>query len=67
MGLFVASHGWWGEGGKKAPLPKVCHTYPTKMKLGTVIPYLKKTQRIYEYCDTILVSENTKYRLHFST
>ena len=23
-------------------LPKICHTYPTMMKLGTVIPYLKK-------------------------
>ena len=29
-----------GGGGKKGPLPKTCHTYPTKMKLGTVIPYL---------------------------
>ena len=25
------------------PLPKICHTYPTKMKLGTAIPYLKQT------------------------
>ena len=31
-----------GGGGKKAPLPKICHTYPTMMKLGTVTPYLKK-------------------------
>ena len=23
MGLFVAAHVWWG--GKKAPLPKICH------------------------------------------
>ena len=23
-------------------LLKICHTYPTMMKLGTVIPYLKK-------------------------
>ena len=29
---------------KRPPLPKICHTYPTKMKLGTVIPYLKKIQ-----------------------
>ena len=35
-------------GGKKVSLPKICHTYPTNMKLGTVIPYLKKTQEIYE-------------------
>ena len=34
-------------GGKKAPLPKICHTYPTIMKLGTVIPYVKKIQKKY--------------------
>ena len=37
-----------GGGGKKAPLPKICHTYPTMMKLGAVIPYLNKLQKIYE-------------------
>ena len=26
---------------KKAPMPKMCHTYPTMMKLDTVMPYLK--------------------------
>ena len=35
-------------GGKKVPLPKICHTYPAKMKLGKVIPYLKKIQKMYE-------------------
>ena len=40
--------------GKKAPLPKICHTYPTMMNLGTVIPYPKKTQIIYESRDTPL-------------
>ena len=39
-GLFRAAHGW--SGGKKTPLPKICHTYPITMKLGTVIRYLKK-------------------------
>ena len=34
------------------PLPKISHTYPTIMKLGTVIPYLKKTQKIYKSRDT---------------
>ena len=29
---------------KKAPHPKMYHTYPTLMKLGTVIPCLKKIQ-----------------------
>ena len=36
----------------KSPLPKICHTNPTMMKLGTVIPYLKKIQEIYESCST---------------
>ena len=44
-----------GEGAKKTPhLPKICHTYPTMMKLGTVIPYLRKIQKIYESRDTPL-------------
>ena len=52
MGFFGAAHGW--RGGKKAPLPKICHTYPTMMKLGTVIPYLKKIEKLYESRDTPL-------------
>ena len=40
MGFFRAAHGW--------ALPKICHTYPTMMKLGSVIPYPKKVQKIYE-------------------
>ena len=32
MGFFGAAHGWGGGGS---------HTYPTIMKLGTVIPYPK--------------------------
>ena len=40
-------------GGKNAPppLPKICHRYPTMMKLGTVVPYLKKILKIYELRD----------------
>ena len=51
-GLFVAAPrlGW----PKRAPLSKTYQTYPTIMKLGTVIPYLKKTQKIYESCDAYL-------------
>ena len=41
-------------GGQKGPLPKFCHIYPTMMKLGTVIPYLKKIQKIYKSRDTPL-------------
>ena len=48
MGFFGTAHGWGGTGGcKKAPLPKICHTYPAMMKLGTVIPYLKKIKKKY--------------------
>ena len=36
-------------GSKKTPLPKICHTYPTMMKLGKVIPYSEKIQKTYEY------------------
>ena len=55
-GLFRAAHRWGQRGGatKKAPLPKICHTYPAMMKLGTVIPYLKKTQKLFESHDTPL-------------
>ena len=52
MGFFGAAHGW-GRG-KKTPLPKICHTYPTMIKLGTVIPYLKEFQKLYESHDTVL-------------
>ena len=33
-------------GGQQGHLPKTCHTYSTLKKLGTVIPYLKKVQKI---------------------
>ena len=52
MGFFGAAHEWGGA--KKAPLPKICDTYPTMMKLGTVIPYPKKIQKIHESPDTPL-------------
>ena len=48
MGLFGAAHGWRG----KAPLPKICQTYPTIMKLGTLITYLKKIKKMYKSHDT---------------
>ena len=34
------------------PLPRICRTYPTMMKLGTVISYLMKIQKIYKSRDT---------------
>ena len=42
MGFFGAAHGWREGGQKRAPLPKICPTYRTMMKLGTVIPSPKK-------------------------
>ena len=48
MDLFGAAGGWRG---KKA---KVWDAYPTMMKLGTVTPYLKEIQQIYESRDTPL-------------
>ena len=45
-GLFRGCLRMWGP--KKSPLPKIRHTYPTMMKLDTVVPYLKKIQKLYE-------------------
>ena len=48
-----------GGGEQKAPAPSLksatyIHTYSTLMKLGTVIPYLRKIQEIYKSRDTPL-------------
>ena len=51
IGFFGAAD---GGGGERSLLLKICHTYPTMMKLGAVIPYLKKIEKIYESCDTPL-------------
>ena len=34
-----------GERAKRLSLPKICHKYPTVMKLGTVIPYPKRSNK----------------------
>ena len=39
-------------GGGRPSLPKICHRYCTMMKLGKVIPYLKKIKKKYESRDT---------------
>ena len=52
MGFFGAVHGW--SGAFLPPIPKICHTYPTMIKRGTVIPYLRKIQKIYKSCHTSL-------------
>ena len=57
MGFFEADQGW-GTGVKKAPkkdaLPKICHTYPTMIKLGTVIHYLKKINKYTNHVTHLL-------------
>ena len=69
-------------GGIKRPtLSKICHTYPTMIKLGTVIPYPKRFQKIYESRDTHLdfclnqhfftgnqqIFKKYRYRMSFDT
>ena len=44
-GLFEAAHGW---GGRSPLLHKICLTYPTIMKLGTLTHYLEKIEKIYK-------------------
>ena len=53
MGFFGAVHGWEGGGGGLPPSLKSA-TYPTMMKLGTVIPYLRKIKKIYKSRDKSL-------------
>ena len=47
------------RGPKRSLLIKICHTYPTMMKLGTVIPYLKKIQKTHKSHDTPLESADS--------
>ena len=55
MGFLGAVRGWEG-GAFLAPLPKICHTYPIMMKVGRVIPYLRKVKKIYKSRDTVLLT-----------
>ena len=52
--LTIFMMGGGGGVGAKGPFPKICQTYPTMMKLGTVIPYLKKIQKVCKSCDPLL-------------
>ena len=73
-----------GGGGKKAPrLPKICRTYPTMMKLGTVIPHLRKMLKYISHVTHCISSADIsifspeiskfcyvkkyRYKLHFDT
>ena len=43
-------------GDKMPPLTKICHRYPTMMKRGTVIPYLKKIKEYMNHLTQPLIS-----------
>ena len=51
-----------GMAAKRPPYLNVTH--PIMVKLGTVIPYLKKIQKMYESCHTLLVFS---WHQHFFT
>ena len=79
MRHFGAAYRWE----EKGPLPKICRTHPTLIKLGIIIPYLKKFQKIYKLLDITLGSagisifsmkinnlcliKKYRYRFHFNT
>ena len=53
MGIFRNTHGC---GGGELPFLKICHTFPTMMKLGSVVPYLKKIQKNMNHVTHTLTS-----------
>ena len=62
MGLFGATSGFWG---KKAPqLPKICHTYPTMMKLYTVVLTQERSKKYIDHVTHHLSSADIN---HFFT
>ena len=63
--LFGAVHGWRGE---KPPLSKICYAYPAVMKLGRVLHYLKKIQKLFTSRDIPLdFTWNQKMSLKIDT
>ena len=66
MGFLGAAHGW---GGLFGPPSLKSVTHPTVMKLGTVIPYLRKILKIYKSHDTSLLTHQFFHRksVHFAT
>ena len=47
MGFYRAAHGWGEWWQKGNPLPKICWTYPTMLKLGTVNTLANEDQKRY--------------------
>ena len=67
MGFFWATHGWGGEGDtKKPPSLKICHTNPTMMKLGTVIPYLRRSKIYINHVTPTLNSANISINININ-
>ena len=57
MGGFGAAHGCGGGGGaKKFPSPKICHTYPTMMKIGTQRRFKKYIKYVTHYLSSADIS-----------
>ena len=61
-GLFGAAHGWGGA--KRTLLPKISHTYPTMMKLGsyTLPKIYPKNIWITWYTPWLLLTSAFSYR-----
>ena len=66
MGLLTDGGGW-GGGQKGPPLPKICYTFPTMMKLGTLIPYLEKIENIYKSRDTPFYWKSANFAMSRNT
>ena len=78
MGLFGAAQGW-GGGSLKRPRPKIYHTYPTMMKLGsyTFAKEDPKNMWITWHTSWVMLTsaismfslefKEYKYRFHFGT
>ena len=61
LGFFRAAHGWGAK--SHSPLPKICHTYPTMMKRGTVMPYLKKIQKIFLLTSAFIQQKSVNFAI----
>ena len=55
-----------GVGAKRLPLPKICHAYPTMMKLCTVMPYLKKIEKLYHVTHSMSPANISSFLLEIS-
>ena len=60
MGIFLGLLTDWGGGAKRPPVSKICHTYPTMMKLGTLTTYLNKIQKYMNHVTHHLSPADTK-------